>query len=160
MVQASNLGSAKARGWGADDDLTNGAWLDAYCPGKNRSSDIDSEPWHHVLHNLHLPEHREATIEYKHKATGGFERTMPVGQRFLLRDKPGSWTRQEDGTVLVRRVFIVSYEGLKLAYTPCEMLPSGEMIRLSEVSPVGGSPDKLAQLICGWVWPSAVKVSS
>lgn len=150
----SNLVSAAARGWGRNDDLTNGAWLDEHCPGKNRASDIDSEPWHHVLHNRHLEPHREAVIEYKHVTTGGFERRLPLGQQYRLRDYPGTWLRKEDELWVERRVFIVSYDGNRLVYTPCELMPNGNLRRLSEAHPPGGGPSKLAQLICGWVWPA------
>ena len=147
MVQTSNLGSAEARGWGANDDLTNGAWLDKYCPGNNRTSDEDSWPWHPILHNCHISPHREVNIEYKPASQGSGVRSLPQGQALVLYDRPGRFKRHEDGMLLARRVFVLSYDGLKLAGT-FEILPSGRWQKF------GGSLDDLADLICSWVWPN------
>ena len=124
------LHAAEARGWGRNDDLTTGAWLAPYCPGRNGPSDIDSEPWHHVLHNCHVDPHRELTIEYKHHDEGGWERRLPMGQDLLFADRPGEWTRREDGLRIIRKVVVVSYQGMQLAYSPFEIQADGTYRRL------------------------------
>lgn len=150
MVQTrSNLRSANARGWGRNDDLSNGAWLDNHCPRKNRASDIDSEPGHHILHNCHVWPHREATIEYKRIIEGNGQRSLSVGQEYLLRDRPGRWYRQEDKLQKMCRVFIISHEGMNLTERPIEILPDGSQAPLDIVS-----ADALGLLICKWVWPA------
>ena len=144
-LMANNLRSAEARGWGRDDDLTNGAWLDKYCPGKNRSSDIDSEPGHHVLHNRHISPHREITIEYKN--TDG---TVREGQTLMLRDRVGLVTR-EDGMRIERRVFIITHEGMKLTGA-WELHSDGTYPQIE-----ADSADILGHLICNWVWPELLR---
>lgn len=154
-MTARALASAKIRGWGWNDDLTNGKWLNAYCPGLNGPSDIDSEPWCHVLHNAHLVPHREATIEYKPGYREGEPRpVLPKGQEMLLKDRPGLWRRANDGTAIERRVWIVRYfrgvHGDQFSSNAFELMHDGRYLPVPHVH----TPDHLARLICGWVWPS------
>lgn len=151
MVNGSNLRNATKRGWGSNDDLTNGAWLDKYTPGENRVSDLDSNPWHHVLHNKNLPEHREVIIEYKPS-----DAEVPWGQRYWLRDQHGTMERRQDGLILHRRVFVVRYLGYKLTHAPQEViLQNRQSVSIIRAALFGnGEPDLLAQHICSWVWPS------
>lgn len=139
----SNLRSAKARGWGRNDDLTNGAWLDRHTPKRNRCSDIDSEPGHHVLHNRWITPHREVVIEYKNVPGA-----VRDGQWYMLMDRAGLVEREKDGMTIERRVFVVVHEGMNLTEAQ-EMRPDGTYERVDVAS-----ADELGILICKWIWPN------
>jgi hypothetical protein len=143
---ARPLLSAELRGWGSADDLTDGAWLRKYCPTRCGPSDIDSEPWRHVLHNRFCDPHREATTEYK-----PVEATLPTGQKWVAEDRPGDWTRGVDGLRVDRRYFIVYYFGTELLSAPIEIVPRPDGLHYERL--LMDSADELARHICGWLWP-------
>jgi len=148
-IPLSHLRSARARRWGRDDDLTNGAWLDQYCPRGNRVSDIDSEPGVHVLHNRWRRPHREVQIEYKRIASGQSPLPLSRGQSYLIEDRPGTFARQEDGLLLIRRFFLISHEGMEFSFPPLEVVP-GPAFKILDIK----SPDELARVITDWIWVS------
>ncbi len=143
QLPTSRLGLALARGWGSDYDLTNGRWLDKYCPGKNRCSDIDSEPGHHVLHNRWITPHREVVIEYK-SVVGA----VRDGQAWMLRDRAGLVGREKDGMTIERRVFVIAHKDMDLIEAH-EMHSDGTYKRVGVAS-----ADELGILICKWIWPN------
>jgi len=142
---ATALRSAEKRGWGSTDDLTNGVYLNKYCPGAIGPSDYDTQPRRHILHSG--PWQRIAVIEYKHR-----DERPTNGQDWLFNSEVGIFTRKQDGLVVTRRFFLIHYSGYEFTSPPEELIFTTGTWKW-KVLPLFPTPDSFAIEIVDWLWP-------